>query len=113
MTVDWTKPIQTKSGISARVLTTNLKGRAPIAVAVTRQGYLGDEESVYAVTAEGHLHLDSTYSPVDIINAPEPKIDEVVYVNIHEEDRLHVNKTEFAARGRVAVKCRLVEIAED
>lgn len=62
--VDWTKPIQTKDGLKARVLAKDLKGPCPICVAIQ-----GEEKQEYVSirTLEGQ-NLHGSY---DLINAPD------------------------------------------
>lgn len=72
MTLDLTKPVQTRDGRAARILATDILGTCPVAAAITT--FEGDE-LIYAYTADGRFVSgpDPARSG-DLINIPEPEI---------------------------------------
>lgn len=103
--IDWTKPIQTKSGRPARVLCTDLKDTEyPVAVAVL----VNDKHEVpYTYTAEGK-YVIAVDSPFDIINVPEKR---VRYFNVFDMSEGFNSRAEAdrAAGVRVRRACIRVE----
>lgn len=88
--IDWTKPIQTRAGLPARMLATDIKSKNGncICVAVT---YPSGNEVVSAVTLEGLYY--SNPSDADIINVPEKR---VRYLNIYPGSIYSYNNREDA-----------------
>lgn len=73
--IDFTKPVQTRSGIPVTILTTQVRGsRYPVI------GYLGQETIFSEWTSDGRwLYSSRDPNPKDIINVPEKR---TAYVNI-------------------------------
>lgn len=94
MTVDWTKPIQTRDGRPARVLCTDLKSpnelRVVIAVLLTD----GKREDVWYRPPCGKFYGMNKESPTDIINVPEKR---TVYINIYSPNDMVLHTTKEAA----------------
>lgn len=70
--LDLTKPVQTRDGRPARILTTDLlstDGRT-LAVAAIAVAGDGDGEILYRVTPAGHIYTPDSNLGVDIINVP-------------------------------------------
>lgn len=103
--IDWTKPIQTRSGRPARVLCTDLKDTEyPVAVAVL----VSDKhEAAYTYTAEGKYAIEGD-EPFDIINVPEKR---VRYFNVFDmsEGFNSRAKADRAAGVKVRRACIRVE----
>lgn len=79
MTIDWTKPIETVDGQSARVLATDLDSSFPIVIAVTTASR--DNETVLL------LHSDGSYAkgkPPTVRNVPTAPI--VRYINVYADN---------------------------
>lgn len=66
--VDWTKPIQTKSGRAARVLTMDLFDPSHTVV-VAVMGEKGDREHVFTYKNDGQYRAN-TATDADIVNVP-------------------------------------------
>lgn len=68
MTLDITKPVQTRSGLPAEILRTDLRGNYPIVAVVPE----AERDGVYSYTIEGTRH-NNPYcpTPLDLINAPD------------------------------------------
>ncbi|HLX53128.1 MAG TPA: hypothetical protein VKR58_04275 [Aquella sp.] len=67
MTLDLTKPIQTRDGRKVRILCNNLKGKRPIAAAIQTDL----EEDVVKVCINGKIYGRSGTHMSDLINIPE------------------------------------------
>ena len=98
MTIDWTKPIQTKDGRKARVLCTDLKGHSPIVIAVSCLD--SPDEGVIVYCTEGGVYSRST----PIINVP---IKHTGWLNVYKYDvsDIHFSKADAEyskTAGRVA-----------
>lgn len=110
MTVDWTKPIETVDGHSARVLATDLDSSFPVAVAVRNGG--NDHETVLL------LHSDGSYTkgkPPTIRNVPPDPI--VRYLNVYRDGSINcvghksrADADDYKGQGRIA--CVRVEFKE-
>ena len=77
MTLDLTKPIQTRDGRAVRILASDVKGTYPLVAAVTRRNT--NREAVEAYTIEGRF-LNNRENPLDLINLPPPR--ESVFFNL-------------------------------
>lgn len=78
MTVDWTKPIQTRDGRKARVLATDLgDDNYPIVVAVTDGS---DHEYSATRTLDGRISIKSEFDDSDVINVTE---EITFYLNVY------------------------------
>ena len=70
MTLDLTKPVQTRDGRAVRILATDIKSDAPIVAAIQ---IFKNDEKVYCYKANGNL-LGSIYENLlDLVNVPETK----------------------------------------
>lgn len=67
MTIDWTKPIQNKRGLSARLIGTFDGGDYTQSVAIKLEDGLGEYHSVYASDGRYYSHKSSD---LDLINVP-------------------------------------------
>ena len=95
MTFDPTKPVQTRDGLSAEILCTDLKANLPIVARVKEQdGY----ESIRYYTRQGKQNFAEFDGPCDLINVPETKS---WWFNVYE-DCVGTNKTRERAEY---VKC--------
>ena len=92
VTVDWTKPIQTRDGYPARVLCTDLKSGTDREVAVV-VSYQEDDEGLIRVAYDGRMYDKREY-PGDIINVPEKG---TVYINIYSPNDMVLHTTKEAA----------------
>ncbi len=75
MTLDLTKPVQTRDGRPVRILATDLKGEYPIAGAVL----FDNHEQVHTWTAEGVFVAGVTDDNFDLVN-----VKRVAYVNMYD-----------------------------
>ena len=109
MSIDFNKPVRTKSGIPVQIITTN--GREPYSVV----GYIGDDESPGTWTADGVLRFGSG-DELDLENFKKRG-----WINIYPEDagylwknwthNIYATKTEadsFALGTRIA--CIEIEV---
>jgi hypothetical protein len=72
MTFDPTKPVQTRSGKSVRILCTDRKGDYPIVgLTLEQEEPEEDEEQVDSWQANGHYAFGHGTSSLDLINVPE------------------------------------------
>lgn len=77
MSFDPTKPVQTRDGRKARILTTNLKATSyTLAAAVI---CFGEEECIYTLLPNGRID-NAAESRMDLINIPEKTIR---FVNVY------------------------------
>lgn len=67
MTLDWTKPLQTRGGRAARVLGRVRSDKYPVVVAVYSDTGM---ECVGVYTEDGSLYVGGTDDPLNIINVP-------------------------------------------
>ena len=113
MSVDWTKPIQTRDGKPARLLGV-LRGLEHLGevcahvVAVQNNG-----EYMTSRYATGSL-IRLSEQAGDIINVPPPPRKFVRWVNLYEDDTTFFHDTRKAANiaGAGRIGCRRVELAE-
>ncbi len=63
--IDFFKPMQTKDGVKARLLTIINKARQPAVVVIT---YEDGEEDVSVYTADGHFFADRRECKQDLVN---------------------------------------------
>jgi hypothetical protein len=116
--IDWNKPVQTRAGLKARVLATDLRtdaiDRYPVVVGVTDA--IGTREQVWYVREDGSVSSLGETSENDIVNVPEPKRRFNVY--LCEGYLPHTRRVdvfvEFAEDGQVWLQpqdCRLLAIA--
>ena len=82
VTVDWTKPIQTRDGRPARVLCTDLGSEANCPVVVAVQSAASSAETVTQRPLNGRFYVIDKEHPSDIINVPEKR---TVYINFYED----------------------------
>lgn len=81
MTIDLTKPVKTRDGRTARIVSTNLCGPYPIAAVVER----GDGETLIICTSEGKIADGDGESSLDLMNVPEKHEAWInIYHNEHE-----------------------------
>jgi len=67
-TIDWNKPVQTRSGRKVRVLCTDLAGDHPVVAAIT---YDDGSENVDTWTIAGRYHFSARHeSGLDLVQAP-------------------------------------------
>ena len=81
MTIDFTKSIQTRNGLTARIVSTNLHGMCPIAAVVDRgDGY----EYVAVYTDKGAYYAAGVHdSDLDLINVP---VKHEAWINIYHNE---------------------------
>lgn len=98
MSIDWTKPVQTRDGRKVTIYTTTAPSKYPV------HGYIEGWEDPCCWTSGGRLFEDEE-SDEDLINAPEPK--RVAWVNLYPDQHGSAYKTkaeadEFCAHNRIA-----------
>jgi hypothetical protein len=77
---DPAKPVQTRDGRPARIVSTNMGGRYPI-LAIIDEGKEGDHASRY--TMKGRFMTAPGESELDLVNVPDPTLrEEIAYVNL-------------------------------
>ncbi len=100
MSIDFTKPVQTRDGRKVVIYCTD----APVAYPV--HGRVDGLEEPGTWTRDGRFIIDSeNIDPLDLINAPEPK--RVSWVNLYPDQHGDAYKTkaeadEFCAHNRIA-----------
>jgi len=102
MSIDFTKPVQTRDGRKARVICTdvNSKLHAVVAVIGVNVNYPG-EEIVVSYTSDGNFGMSET--PLDLVNVPERTSYWVNEYDSKQEGRiLHVTK---ASADSYSVSC--------
>ena len=103
---DFTKPVQTRSGLPVTIITT--EGRAGYPVL----GYIGDEKDLSHWSLNSHyvLDLDNKY---DLINVPEKRVG---YINLFSNFTARGNYTDKSQADRSAgqnrIACIRVEYTE-
>lgn len=80
VTVDWTKPIQTRGGLKARVLTTDRKGTAYPVVALIEVKAGNEQTNTYTLNG---LILTNSTDPYDIINVPPEPVKKSAWLNVY------------------------------
>lgn len=85
MSIDFTKPVQTRDGRKARVICTdvNSKLQAVVAVIEVNANYPG-EEIVVSYTSDGNFGMFET--PLDLVNVPERHS---VWMNEYKKEKCH------------------------
>lgn len=68
MSLDFTKPVQTRDGRKVRILATDFKHGYPI-VGVVQQG--NGDESLVTWTLNGDIDVTLSVNPYDLVQAPE------------------------------------------
>lgn len=99
--LDITKPVQTRDGKPARIVSTKLGDTYPLGVIAT---YPDGKEVFYTCVINGKYNAISSYSVLDLINVPEKR---AVWLNIYENNFviMHTNKEScdsLASPGRIA-----------
>ena len=104
---DFTKPVQTRSGLPVTIITT--KGRGKYCVL----GFVGEDEFVTRWNIDGRIDCSKVNHELDLINVPEKR---VMYVNIYRElvpfaymSREHADQDKYI-KDRIA--CIRVEYTE-
>lgn len=90
MTLDLTKPVQTREGLPAEIVRTDMGGSTPILAVVTPGSGIK-----YPVMTRLDGQQYSAVAPSDLVNAPEPK--RYVWLNAHPHGALYVYSTRRAA----------------
>ena len=80
MTLDLTKPVQTRDGVNVELI--NTRGREPYPIL----GYIGDSSTIVGWQSNGR-RPSSHETTVDIINVPEPKRVVDFWVNVYPDNR--------------------------
>lgn len=75
MTIDWTKPVQTRDGRSVEIITTKGRENQPVL------GYVADRTELWSWFSDGHFLSQRTYSLNDIVNVPERR---ELWLNVYE-----------------------------
>jgi 3-methyladenine DNA glycosylase Mpg len=75
MTLDFTKPIQTRDGKPVEIITTNARGAKPV------KGYIGKSEILDAWNKDGIF--GSMPSDFDLVNGPEQV---TIYLNVYKHE---------------------------
>ena len=75
--LDLTKPVQTRGGLPARIVCTDIKGNYPIMALVLRDG----AEFPTTHLPDGRWHVTYEHSDKDLINVPEKR---VAYANVYK-----------------------------
>lgn len=78
MATDLTKPVQTRNGRPARIVSTSLRGPYPIAAIVSLEG---GHEAVISLTPEGRFTVGDGECAFDLVNVPETH---TFWLNIYE-----------------------------
>lgn len=105
--VDWTKPVQTKSGCKVRVLTTEMNAGLPVVGIVTcRDG----SESVETWSLEGSFMDTVRTHHYDVVNVPEKRRLKG-FVNVYTTFHSSIFPTRDAADDN-AVTCRRIACVE-
>lgn len=78
-TFDPTKPVRTRDGREAEILSTTRPGAYPIVAAIT---YDDDEEAVYTFQANGECPYSDGADDLDLVNVPE---DVTYYANFYTD----------------------------
>ena len=111
--IDWTKPIQTRDGRAARVISLSADlqlrdgNRQPVVVAV--KATTTTSEDLCSCEQDGHFFPPGTdtqqVSDTDIINVPPPDID--IFINVYPDGGAAWAKAAtaniLAAKGRIAL----------
>ena len=100
---DFTKPVQTRSGLPVTIITTEGRGRCSII------GYLGEQDCLTHWLSDGrYTHASKTKH--DLINVPKKR---VMYVNIYREREDLFYSSEFPLEAGVErIACIRVEYTE-
>lgn len=109
MTLDLTKPVQTRDGRRARIIATDVKWPEYPICAIVETGY--GEERCEAFSLDGKFILHEE-CPTDLINVPEEAF---AYFNLYEDFCCRHNseaeaKLNFNASEQTGVTVRLVSI---
>lgn len=67
--IDYSKPVQQRSGYPARLLCTDAKGEFPVVALLSSCGRGGDDYAVH-FTADGYCYNDGERSERDLVNVP-------------------------------------------
>ena len=95
---DFTKPVQTRSGLPVKILT--VAGRDKQCVI----GHIGDSKSYYFWTKDGLSRLTGTESENDLINAPEKRVAYIYFYRSSNQSIFalsHECSAELIAKRRV------------
>ena len=77
--LDLSKPVQTRSGHPWRTYATDGRGDRPL-----HGAYLSDDLWFPTQrTTSGHVYLDGSNHPLDLVNVPEPPQKREVWVNVY------------------------------
>lgn len=102
MTIDWTRPLQTRNGkYKVRVLCTDAKGRLPVVCLVLRD----NEDRIQTYTLEGRVITDVDCDN-DAVNVPEKRTIKG-WVNVYNDHSGPIHDSEVVANsvsheGRIA-----------
>jgi len=69
MKFDPTKPVQTRSGIKARIICTDRACPKPIVALIP----IGDSEGIYVYNSNGYIGYPDTQDHLDLVNIPQPR----------------------------------------
>lgn len=89
MTLDITKPVQTRDGKPARIVCTDMKGTFPVVALVTQKS---GNEVVNSYDSNGVYHTFSGKSDNDLVNIPE-RVER--WLNVYPPRVLHLVETQY------------------
>lgn len=99
-TIDWTKPVQTKTGRNVEIFTTMAKGDYPVVGQIEqREGY---GCMIYTWTIDGKYFSEVTDDPLDLVNVPEKQH---FYVNVYEDEGKLMPGTICVTREQADLMC--------
>lgn len=81
MTLDLTKPVQTRDGRKARIIATDRKSANPVVALVELVTERGECEMTCSYTLDGSYYTSGTVTKSDLVNVPEEK---VWFYNVYE-----------------------------
>jgi hypothetical protein len=74
--IDWSKPLQTKSGNPFELFSSCARGNYPVV------GYVSDHENLTSYTTDGYYVGHNVLHPLDLQNVPEKATTVARYVNV-------------------------------
>jgi len=79
MTINYNRPVQTRSGIPVRIICTDAQGNNPIVGLVEERG----QETTYRWYKNGNHFQDIQNNPFDLMNVPEKRN---VWINFYDDN---------------------------
>lgn len=104
MTIDWSKPVQTRDGRPVEIITAKARGQ------YSMLGYIGDRPALWAWDRDGRWSAHSSPDVNDLINVPEER---ELWLNVYEdgEGYAHVTRTLAENGERIRVDKTIPRIA--